>query len=188
MRGWSSSATPPGRRREREKAIEEKEENRERGWGTRTLTVNYLENMAIRAAMSVSVRLSVIWSFGTCCRIHSADKLKASQLLSAQLCPLPNHSTLFDYSPWRKFLSCCLESCLPKHRQMCSHAGRSLQKYSLQSFILTFLQKMGFCWDLFISDSASAASFRQDNTFYIFTPANMTWNMTAGFYGFTNGI
>lgn len=60
---------------------------------TRTLTVNYLGNMAIRAAMSVSERLSVIWSLGTCRRIQSTDNLlKASRLLSAQLCPLPHHS------------------------------------------------------------------------------------------------
>lgn len=72
-----------------------------RGGGvTGTLTVNYLEYMAIRAAMSVSELLSVIWSLETCRRIHSKDNLlKASQLLSAQLCPLPNHSAFSDYSP-----------------------------------------------------------------------------------------
>lgn len=53
---------------------------------TRTLTVNYLENMAIRAAMSVSERLSVIWSLGTCRRIHSTDNLLEAEGLSAPLC------------------------------------------------------------------------------------------------------
>lgn len=53
---------------------------------TRTLTVNYLECMAIRAAMSVSQLLSVIWSLETCCRIHSKDNLlTASQALSSLL-------------------------------------------------------------------------------------------------------
>lgn len=71
---------------------------------TRTLTVNYLGNMAIRAAMSVSERLSVIWSLGTCRPIQSTDNLlKASGLLSAQLCPLPHHS-FSDYSPSQVFL------------------------------------------------------------------------------------
>lgn len=53
---------------------------------TRTLTDNYLENMAIRAAMSVSELLSVIWTSGTCHRIHLTDNLLNAYGLSNTLC------------------------------------------------------------------------------------------------------
>lgn len=42
--------------------------------------------MAIRAAMSVSQLLPVIWSLGTCRRIHSTDNLLKAEGLSAPLC------------------------------------------------------------------------------------------------------
>lgn len=86
MRGRLSSATRQRSSREAGKVIEKKRRE-EGGRGvTRTLTVNYLEYMAIRAAMSVSERLSVIWSLGMCRRIHSTDNLPKAEGLSAPLC------------------------------------------------------------------------------------------------------
>lgn len=55
--------------------------------GAQTLTVNYLENMAIGAAMSVSEPLSMIWSLGTSRPIQLTGCLRkctASQFLAAQ--------------------------------------------------------------------------------------------------------
>lgn len=81
------------------------------GWVTGTLTVNYLGNMAIRAAMSVSERLSVIWSLGTCRRIQSTDNLlKVSQLflLSCVHCQTILLSLIIHLD--RNLSSCCLES------------------------------------------------------------------------------
>lgn len=97
MRGRLSSVTPPKSSREAGKVIEKKEE-KELGRGvTRTLTVNYLEYMAIRAAMSVSERLSVIWSLGMCRRIHSTDSLLKAEGLSAPLCSAVSTSKPFYF-------------------------------------------------------------------------------------------
>ena len=156
MRGRLSAVTPAKKQRVTQRRWWGKKNKRREGvvcvcvcvcGGARTLTVNYLEYMAIRAAMSVSV----IWSLETCHRIHSTDNLlKASQLLSAQLCPLWKHSAFPDYSPWYKFLACWLS--IYAFTQIASYSCFSLLKQ-----IYSIFRKIKQSSDLMRSDRSDGS-------------------------------
>lgn len=70
MRGRSTPSRHQGGRSRRQSGGDGGKTRGESGFryggGTKTLTVNYLEYMAIRVVMSAGECLSVIWSLETC--------------------------------------------------------------------------------------------------------------------------